>query len=310
MLLYNCLYVMLCLPMVMAESPTKLSVRLLDSILQDYAFRALDQRSRTGIVLDANVPSNLQGIQVSALRLRSGSLRKRGFSVYKEFQIPVGVMEQPFVERLALVYHNLGNFSSLYSLPGYTFLAPVVGLLAYDASNLSATNLPELDIRASGKPILVRFPNLQARNDGLSPMCVYFDLYGSVEFDNVLRGNVCQATAQGHFSIVIEFTAPSPAPSVETHLSPSGDNTGNRSKREKLIIISGSVVGGGFVLMLLAIWLRKCRQRDRIQKMEEAAQSGVPLSITTVGSMKVSVANVTRTRPKLENDYVPYSDFS
>lgn len=295
--------------MLKAQSPTKLSARLLDSILQDYAFRALDHRPRTGIVLDANVPSNLKGIQVSALRLRSGSLRKRGFSFYKEFEIPAGVIEQPFVERLALVYHNLGNFSSLYSLPGYTFLAPVVGLLAYDASNLSASKLPELDIRASGKPILVKFPNLQEIIDGVSPMCVYFDLYGSVEFDKVLRGNVCQATAQGHFSIVVEFTAPSPAPSVGIYPHPSHENAGNRSKRNKFIIIIGSVIGWGFLVMLLAIWLRKCRRRDRIQKLEEAAQSGVPLSVTTVGSMKVSVANVTRTRPKLENDYMPYTDY-
>ncbi|XP_074364948.1 uncharacterized protein LOC141705997 [Apium graveolens] len=311
MLLFNCLYVILFLPMLMAQSPSKLSVRLFDSILQDYAFRALDHRPRTGIVLDANVPSNLKGIQVSALRLRSGSLRKRGFSFYKEFEIPVGVIEQPFVERLALVYHNLGHFSSLYSLPGYTFLAPVVGLLAYDASNLSATNLPELDIRASGKPILVKFPHLQEKDDGVSvsPMCVFFDLYGSVEFDNVMRGNVCQATTQGHFSIVIEYTAPSPAPSLEIYPRPSDGNAGSRSKRNKLIIIIGSAIGWVFLVILLAIWLRKCRRRDRIQKLEEAAQSGVPLSMTTVGSMKVSVANVTRTRPKLENDYLPYSDY-
>ncbi|KAK1397976.1 hypothetical protein POM88_007839 [Heracleum sosnowskyi] len=264
--------------MLMAQSPTKLSVRLLDSILQDYAFRALDHRPRTGIVLDANVPSNLKGVEVSGLRLRSGSLRKRGFSYYKEFEIPVGVIEQPFVERLALVYHNL------------------------------ATNLPELDIRASGKPILVKFPSLRERNDGVSvsPMCVYFDLYGSVEFGNVLRGgNVCEATAQGHFSIVIEFTAPSPAPSVEI----CDDNAGSRSKRNKLIIIIGSVIGWVFVVILLAIWLRKCRRRDRIQKLEEAAQSGESLSTTTVGSMKVCVANVTRTRPKLETDYVAYSHY-
>lgn len=307
--MFTCLFVILCLPMLMAESPTKLSARLLDSILQDYAFRALDHRPRTGIVVDGNVPSNLNGIQVAALRLRSGSLRKRGFSFYKEFEIPAGVIEQPFVERLALVYHDLGNFSSLYSLPGYTFLAPVVGLLAYDASNLSATNLSELDIRASGEPMLVKFMDLQASNYGVSPMCVFFDLYGSVEFDNVVRGNECRATEQGHFSIVIEFTAPAPAPSAETHPLLSGDNAGRRTKRERFIIIVGSVVAGGFLVMLLAVWLRKCRRRDRIQKLEEAAQSGVPLSTTTVGTMKVSVADVTRTRPKLENDYILDTDF-
>ncbi|KAG8388800.1 hypothetical protein BUALT_Bualt02G0162800 [Buddleja alternifolia] len=210
LLAYIC--IILCFQLAIAQSS-----RDLDSLLQNYAFRAF-VRPRTGVVYDGHVPSNFTGIQVAALRLRSGSLRRRGFDSYKEFHVPVGVVEQPYVERVVLVYHNLGNFSNLYyPLPGYTFLAPVLGLLAYDATDLSATNLSELDVRASAEPISVNFSNVRFRANGSSmstPMCVYFGLDGSVGFDNVVNESTCLTTNQGHFSIVVgSLVAPAPTPS-------------------------------------------------------------------------------------------------
>ncbi|KAF8364654.1 hypothetical protein HHK36_033334 [Tetracentron sinense] len=62
-----------------------------------------------GILYHGNVPSNLTGIEISAMRLRSDSLRTRGVKGYNEFEIPEGVVVQPYVERLVLVYQNLGN---------------------------------------------------------------------------------------------------------------------------------------------------------------------------------------------------------
>ncbi|KAL3517937.1 hypothetical protein ACH5RR_020526 [Cinchona calisaya] len=282
--------------LIKAQPATELSARSLDSILQDYAFRALVIRPRTGRIYDGNVPSNLTGIEVAALRLRSGSLRRKGVSSYKEFHIPVGVLEQPYVERLVLVYHNLANWSSLYyPLPGYTYLTPIVGLLAYDASNLSATNLQELDIRASKEPMKIDLLNGQPVPEGLSPKCIYFSLDGAVQFDNVINQSVCSATKQGHFSIVVEFTAPSPAPAP----------AGGKKKNYKIWIIVGSVVGGGLLLLLLCILfacLRKYRQQRRIQRMEEAAERGEPLLMANVGFTKAPVALETRTRPSLEDD--------
>ncbi|KZV39818.1 hypothetical protein F511_27821 [Dorcoceras hygrometricum] len=167
-----------------SQSSREFSARALDSVLQEYAFKSF-VRPRTGIVYDRKLPANFTGIGVAALRLRSGSLRRRGVRVFKEFGIPIGIFEQPYCERLVLVYHNLGNWSSVYyPLPGYTLLAPVLGLLAYDANDLSASSLSELDIRASEDPISINFPNVQSRADGSSPMCVNFGLDGSVGFDN------------------------------------------------------------------------------------------------------------------------------
>ncbi|XP_060216619.1 uncharacterized protein LOC132644083 [Lycium barbarum] len=306
MFLVAFLYTILVLPVLNAElTNAEFSARLLDSVLQDYAFRAF-VRPRTGIPYNGNVPSNFTGIKVAALRLRSGSMRRRGVSRYKEFHIPIGVLEQPYVERLVLVYHNLANWSNLYyPLTGYTHLTPVLGILSYDASNLSAKNLPELDIRSSEKPILVNFSSVKPVPMGLSPKCAYFNLDGAVEFDNILNGNVCKTTKQGHFSIVVEFTAAEPEPASG---GGSGSGTeGHKSGRKKWVIF-GSVVGG-FValvfLVLLIVCLKKYDKQKKIERMEEAADRDVPLLMTRVGHTKAPVASETRTRPSLENEYLP-----
>ena len=131
---------------VAAQSQPLSPARILDATLQDYAFRAFEH-PRTGIAL-------------SAVRLRSGSLRRKGFADYFQFGVPTGVVVQPHVDRVVLVYHNLGSSSDhYYPLSGHTYLAPVLGLLAYDAANLSSVGLQELNIVAS------RMLGTRRRND-------------------------------------------------------------------------------------------------------------------------------------------------
>lgn len=308
MLLVAYLYFILWFPMLRAQSAAaQFSARSLDSLLQDYAYRAFLRRPRTGVPYDGNVPSNLTGIKVAALRLRSGSLRRKGVYNYKEFHIPIGVVEHPYVERLVLVYHNLANWSSLYyPLPGYTYLAPVLGLLAYDAFNLSAKNLQELDIRASQDPITIHLVDVQEPPKGTLPMCVYFGLDGSVAFDNVINRSVCSATKQGHFSIAVQYSAPAPSPVGTGGEGRRGSSGGGR--RRKLWIILGSVIGGLLLLVLLGtifVCLKKCRDKKKIQRMEAAADTGENLLVANVGYTRAPVASEIRTRPVLENEYMP-----
>lgn len=281
-------------PALMAQSPgaSRSQARSLDALLQDYAYRAF-VRPRTGIPFDGNVPSNLTGIRISAMRLRRWSLKTRGVKSYKEFEIPTGVVVQPPIKRLVLVYQNLGNLSSFYyPLPGYTYLAPVLGLLAYDASNLSATNLPELDIRASNNSILIKYPDVKLVPDGSTAKCVWFDLLGSPGYSNVESGDTCSTVQQGHFSIVVESTA-------------AGGGKKNNSKGWK---VGGSVVGGfvGLILVgFLVLWVLSYKRRKKMRQMENAAEAGEALQIASIGNTKAPVAMGTRTQPVLENEYVP-----
>lgn len=295
------------------------AARALDALLQDYAYRAL-VRPKTGIPYDAIVPSNLTGIKITAMRLRSGSLYRRGVNMYKEFQIPIGVVERPYVKRLVFVYQDLGNWSpTYYPLHGYTYLAPVLGLLAYNASNLSAKSLPELNIRASRDPISIKFLNVKSDPSGSKAKCVSFDLHGLVNFSNVVSDNICLTMQQGHFSIVSESIAPSPAPIFPSPTPsggapnaasppPSAKESKKKKKNSKVWTVVGSVIGGLAVLALLAfllLWVLKYKHKKKMQQMERAADVGEALHMTSAGSTKAPAATFTRTQPTLESEYAP-----
>ncbi|RLM69045.1 uncharacterized protein C2845_PM17G00190 [Panicum miliaceum] len=293
---------------VAAQSQPPSPARILDATLQDYAYRAF-VRPRTGIVYNATLPANLTGIAVSAVRLRSGSLRRKGFADYFEFGIPTGVVVQPHVERVVLVYHNLGSSSDhYYPLPGYAYLAPVLGLLAYDAANLSAVGLQELNIVASGSPISVTFSNVRAVPSGSAPpRCVVFDLNGVPQFRDLEATNLCSTFRQGHISIVVNSSEVAPAPAPPGAIAPpvptpGGQNKGN-SKAWKIAI---SVVGAAVALGLLAallLCLARYKRDKKLEVMERNAEVGETLRMTQVGRTQAPVALGTRTQPVIENDY-------
>ncbi|GMH10058.1 hypothetical protein Nepgr_011899 [Nepenthes gracilis] len=287
------------------------SARALDSLLQAQAYKAL-VNPKTGVAYDGTVPSNLTGIKISVVRLRSGSLRMRGVKTYKEFDIPIGIVEQPYVERLALVYQNLGNWSEYYyPLSGYTYLSPVLGLMAYDAANLSATNLPELDIRASMNPISIRFSNVNSVPDGLVAKCLSFDLQGLITFSKVLSNSTCSTIQQGHFALVVEGSAPlqpaSGGASPPAAVPPLAvERRGHDNS--KVWITVGSVLGGSLLLVLLALlllWLRKYRHKVAVQWMDKVAEGSETLQMASVGSARAPSAFRTRTLPSLETELVP-----
>ncbi|CAN6894652.1 unnamed protein product [Brassica oleracea var. botrytis] len=284
--------------------PTNASSSSLDSLLQDYSFRAF-VRPRTGILYDAvTVPPNLTGIKLSAMRLRSGSLRRRGVLSLKEFSIPKGVIVKPYVTRLVFVYQNLANFSQLYyPLSGYDYVAPVVGLLAYDAKNLSAVNLRELEITASKDPIRIDFSDLEPIPQGGSVVeCVSFDSSGKASFSDSIR-NTCETERQGHFSVVVKSvaSAPSPAPPPRKEKKKKSSESNSRTW-----ITVGSVLGGLVLLGLLMFLVLRCRKykkQERMREMERAGETGEALRMTQVGETRAPTAATTRTQPVLETEY-------
>ncbi|KAL6871032.1 hypothetical protein ACP4OV_014880 [Aristida adscensionis] len=295
-----------------AQSRPASPARILDAALQGYAYGALAP-PRTGVVYNATVPANLTGIAASALRLRSGSLRRRGVRAgYFEFAVPTGVVVQPHVERVVLVYHNLGNWSGYYyPLPGYTYLAPVLGLMVYDAANLSAVGLPDLAIVASGSPILINFRNVRpVPRGGPAPRCVWFDLDGVPQFRDMEATNVCSTYRRGHFSIVVNSSeiAPAPAPAPSGTASPPTPTTGGHSKGfSKAGKIAVSVVGAAIALGLLASIVLCCvrhKREKKLEVMERNAEVGETLRMAQVGRSQAPVAPGTRTQPVIEREYV------
>ncbi|KAJ4893154.1 hypothetical protein Rs2_19948 [Raphanus sativus] len=294
--------------------PPPTNASSLDSLLQDYSFRAFLRRPRprTGILYDAaaTVPPDLTGIKLSAMRLRSGSLRRRGVPSLKEFSIPKGVIVKPYVTRLVFVYQNLANFSRLYYPPlsGYDYVAPVVGLLAYDAKNLSAVNLPELEITASKDPIRIDFSDdlEPIPQGGGSVQCVSFDSKGKASFrDSVPPGNACETERQGRFSVVVKSVASAPSPSPAPP-PPEKEKKKRSESNSRTWITVGSVLGGLVLLGLLMFLVLRCRsykKRERMKEMERAGETGEALRMTQVGETRAPTATTTRTQPVLETEY-------
>jgi hypothetical protein len=283
------------------------STRDLDTLLQDYAFKALSS-PKTGLPYDAKLPNNLTGIKVSAMRLKSGSLRTRGFQNYKVFHIPIGVIEKPYVKRLVLVYQNLGNFSEkFYPLPnGFSYLTPVLGLLPYSGVNLSATKYLELDIRAcDDKPISIKFSDVKLVPYGFLSKCVYFDLNGSVHFDIVFNGNVCKTVKQGHFSIVVESNNASSSPIPVVH-----DGTKKTKEKKKNYLNARTIVAlclvGGCLLLLMLVMLLVVRvlRRMKLKEMELESENNEALQIKHYAGTKLPVAGAIRNLPTID-----YLDF-
>lgn len=129
----------------------------------------------------------------------------------------------------------------------------------------------------------------------MSPKCIYFDLDGSVAFNNVINQSVCSVTKQGHFSIGAAFVlAPAPSPtSTGGGGGNQGGGRGGHKDRHKVWIIVGSVRGGALLLVLLCTLfarLRKYRRQRSLYRMEEAADRGEPLVMANVGDTKAPVS--------------------
>uniref|UniRef100_A0ACD5Y496 Uncharacterized protein n=1 Tax=Avena sativa TaxID=4498 RepID=A0ACD5Y496_AVESA len=301
-------------PVAAAQQPSTPSARALDAMLQEHAYRALARRPRTGIVYNGTVPGNLTGVAVSALRLRTGSLRRKGFADYFQFALPTGVTAQPHVERVVLVYSNLGNWSDhYYPLPtGYTYLSPVLGLLAYDAVNLSAAaGLPELSILASASPILVSFSNVvRALPPGSpAPRCAWFDLDGVAQFRDLeaSSSNVCVTYRGGHFSVVVNSSAVAPAPVPPAAIAPlipdsGGPATGNSQAWKIAVSVVGSAVALGLLASVLLCLVRYKRVK-KLEVMERNSEVGETLRMAQVGRTQAPVALWTRTQPVIESEY-------
>ncbi|KAI3449239.1 hypothetical protein Pfo_005904 [Paulownia fortunei] len=242
----------------------------LDSFLYDYAFKKIPS-PRAGKLYDVSLPANLSGMEVSIVRLRTRSLWKNGAN-YSSFAIPPWILPWPFTKRVDIVYQNLGNWSSsYYNVPNYTFVAPVIGFLAYDP-NRSSINYGLIELNVMGNdPIIVRFPNISIQEDEI----------------NVTVKSSCVVRRQGHFSVVIPFQP-------------------NKDKVLKwwMMGIAAAVVGL-VLLVVIGIVAYKWIKGKRIRKMERQSERSEGLDTIWIGRSRMPSASGIRTQPVLENSYVP-----
>ncbi|KAL5747601.1 hypothetical protein ACOSQ2_024898 [Xanthoceras sorbifolium] len=260
----------------------------LDVVLQDLALKSLDRhRPHTGALYKAMLPANLSGMKVSIVRLRSRRLWNIGAN-FSNFHIPSRTITVPHVRRLAIVYQDFGNWSSLYySVPGYLMIAPVTGFMVFDASNVRARRITKLSLNTTGKPIVIRFSNLTFSEGMISrARCATFSSNGTLHLSKMSMLSVCYSQDQGHFTIVVPL-----------------------KRRPSLwyLWVLGFVLGFGVLVLVgyLGVVSLKLLKTKKIQVMEKQADEDLVLDTIWVGGSKMPSATVTRTQPVLEDGSFP-----
>lgn len=263
----------------------------LDTFFIDHANKTV-AKPQTGTLNDIPLPANFTGMELTFVRLRGGSLRKRGAN-FSSFYIPPKVIAKPQVVRLALVYENLGNWSSLYyNVPNYTLVAPVVGFTVYDSPGPSAIGSQKLNLSFRGEPISVWFPRIELQGQNATPKCVQFGPGRSFRITNMTKANRCVTRDQGHFSVVVPHPPPPLPPPKKTYW------------KWWVIGFVGGVIG--LVLIVLVVGVAfKLVNKKRLGAMESQSEKGVPLDAFWVGRSKMPTASMIRTQPSLEHGYVP-----
>ncbi|XP_057415428.1 uncharacterized protein LOC130710245 [Lotus japonicus] len=256
----------------------------LNSLVQDFAFKSLvKRRPQTGALYDALLPQNLSGMDVSVVCLRSRRLWNKGAN-FSYFRIPPRTVSIPHVKRLAIVYQNLGNWSShYYSLPGYTLISSVVGFMVFDASNVTDTRVRNLTLNTMGHPISIQFPNVSFIGGMNSrTRCVAFIANGTIQLSEMSSPGVCCSRDQGHFSVVL------PLP---------------KRRRQWYLWLIGFLIGffGLIIVGYVGFSSMRLVKTKRIQAMEKQANEDLVLESRWVGNSKMPSATVTRTQPALES---------
>ncbi|OMO64374.1 hypothetical protein CCACVL1_21827 [Corchorus capsularis] len=262
----------------------------LDALFHYYANQTL-AKHHTGTLYKVPLPSNFSGMEVSIVRLRSGSLWGRGANL-SLFNVPRRVKTSPYVKRLAIVYYNLGKYWSTryYQIPDYSLVSPVIGFNVYASSNLTALSDRNVTLILTNGSISIHFPYIEAEDkiNVTELKCVNFEPDGSVEFKDMTERNVCVTEKAGHFCVV--------TPSLGV-------------KKERVwkwwVIGFVSAIGGLIVLVSAGVIGVILLRRMKIKAMEKESDTAEALDTIWVRGDKMPAASMVRTQPVLEHDYVP-----
>ena len=275
------------------NTTTVANVTQYDQTIQQAAYAAFTRlNAGTGRTFGANLTGDLANVTVLAVRLRVGSLRRRGVTLGM-LTIPPGLKVLNFAStRVMLVYRDFGNVS-VYSSPvsGQVLVSQVVGIRAYDGDNLNNTSfLPPLSVSNLLSPSQVDLNVTSSTSK--ATQCVEFGGNNTAVTSNVTTGNngtgnVCSLTTFGDFALL--------------GLPPPG----KKSNTWKIILgVVLGVVGLLLLLLLLCCCIRRQLRRRKMAKMQYQVDHGETLQPHLIGNSRAPAASVSRTRPSLEKDYL------
>ncbi|KAL6606689.1 hypothetical protein ACP70R_042342 [Stipagrostis hirtigluma subsp. patula] len=277
------------------------NVSAVDAAVRDRAFELL---RRTSELVEVPLPGNLSaaGVEASALRVRSNALWADGVNATADpalvFAVPPRVVPAPFARRVTIVFErfvgdggvNSTGVAAPFAAPqGYALAAPVVGLLAYDASREGDGRLA---LKALGAPVRVEFKNVSSAKgfNATTARCLTFNASGDVvAMDAVVSGSACAVPGTGHFGVAVRMPeTPPPSPAVRARWWAWTVGVG-----------AAGVAGASFLALSVAGAVRWSRRRRR-EEMDLRALAGEELGRMAVRGSRMPSAKVVRTRPELE----------
>lgn len=265
-----------------AQGSNEYDIESLNAFIHDHADNSLF-KPRTGTLYNIPLPANFSGMEVSVVRLRTGEFSAKGAN-FTFFHIPPKIQPMPSSKRIAILYQNLGNWSSYYyNVPGYRLVAPVVGFMAYDSSISSTVGNRKVEFSIMGDPISVHFLHINVtEGENVTPKCVKFSADGSSKLQDMNGSYVCITQGEGHFSVVVP------------------------KKQEGLIVRFWALGFVGLVLVVLVmVAIFGLSRRKKMRQMEKQSERGVAFDTFWIGGSKMPSASMVRTQPALENRYVP-----
>lgn len=285
----------------LVESSDTQDPKSLDAFVLDRANREIT-KPHTGTLYNVSLPANFSGIEVSAIRVVTSSFWSRGLN-YSFLHFPPRIIPQPNVKRMAIVYKNMGNWSSHYfSVPNHTMVSPVLGFMAYVSSEttlIDTEKMMKMSLTILGDPITVRFPQTdpRGRDSQGKPICAKFHENGSIEFSNMSRPYECVTQRQGHYSLVVPLASEG-----------NNDILHVRMKASSVWRMGGlvlAIVGLVIVVVLCVAGIVRLVKKKKITEMEKNSQKAEPFDTFWVGDSKMPAAQMTRTQAALENEDVP-----
>ncbi|KAL6839684.1 hypothetical protein ACP4OV_030623 [Aristida adscensionis] len=281
------------------------NISAVEAAVRDRAFELL---RRTSQLVDVPLPGNLTAgveVEASALRVRSNELWADGVSATAGLglglAIPPHVVPAPFARRVTIIFERFlvvgGGAASAppFAAPrGYALAAPVVGLLAYDASRGPDGRLA---LRALGAPVRVEFKDAPSASgfNATTARCLTFAAGGEVAATHaVVAGSACEVSGTGHFGVAV-WAPETPPPPLAVRA---------RWWAWTIGVGAAGVLGASFLVLSVAGVVRWSRRRRR-EDMELRALAGEELGRMTVLGSTMPSAKVVRTRPELEEGSPP-----
>ncbi|CAN6969669.1 hypothetical protein IGI04_032893 [Brassica rapa subsp. trilocularis] len=266
------------------------NIQELDDQIRSYAARANKGR-HTGSLYELSLPANLSDVKASVVTVRNSVFWRKGAN-FSGVYVPPMVKTTPYAKRIAFVYETFGDHSSSVYFrladDNYSFISPVIGFTAYDATNTN--NLKRLNLSIDeDNSILIKLDPYVSHNQRRGIKCVALgDNNESLKFSNTTRNYSCATTnSRGHYALVAPNQKHNPTSKLEL-------------ARRKWWWIALTIIGISVLLAAVIGVVVKLVRKKKFKEMERESEKSETVGNIWIGQSRMPAATMVRTQPCLE----------